>query len=124
MDSQPSPLSLLVIVLEARALFLGRSELLETVRQLDSLAVQLKAKCRARVVGIQAGEGGLARWIIVDERERVAPQPGANDGAHEQLEKLIAPGSLREADGVGRGGQLLQRGCEWVHTQLAKECVA
>ena len=75
-----------------RALLARRGELMKAVGELDAVAVELEALRGARVVGIEPGERRLARGIAVHEGQAAVAEPGPDDGAHQELEQLVAVG--------------------------------
>src|SRR5215472_14059136 len=121
----PGALPLGVVALEARALLDRRLKLMEAVGELDTLAVELEAQRRPRILRIEARERRLGRRIAVDEGEGPAPEAGADADPHQELEKLIAVRAGGLEPEVARGfahGRV--RGGEGIERELACERLA
>ncbi len=95
---RPAPAALRDIPLEAGALLARAGELVEAVGELDALAVELEALRGARVVRIEPRQRRLAGGIAVHEGQSAVAEARADDGAHQQLEQLVAVGRrIRES---------------------------
>src|SRR5256884_2210563 len=92
-NRQTEPPPLRVVALEARPLLVRRRQLVKAVGELDAIAVQLEAPRRARLARIEARQRRLGRRITVDESQRLAAEPRADERTHEQLEPHVAVGA-------------------------------
>ena len=75
-----------IVRLEARALLVGRSELMIAVGKFDAVAIELKALRGARIVGIQACQRRLRGRISVHKGESMAAEAGSHLRRHHEVE--------------------------------------
>ncbi len=102
----PTPAPRRLVLLEAAALFRRVAELTEAVCELEPVHVELESLGDLRAVGLfaQARERRLRGRVIVNEDRRVVTERRPDDGAHQQVEPLVAlpAACLHRLDAAGR----------------------